>query len=454
MGRFIMKNIGVIKKLMVCSSVVALLASCSNKSNKGGVSTIDAASILADTSITKEQKSEKLAKAAEQLLSAQGFAYASDVADLSLQTDSANVRAQFVKAILAPIMVHKGIYKRIKPLADLSSKTSEQYAQSIAEFEEKTPRSTAKEFLLDGPEDIKNEADIQNYFDAVAESFKAVRIFAKANKNSDLTIMATDNMFDSMTKRFQEGCQISEVWNYGYEVNCPDVKSMMEVKLNRGDFEVIQHTAAGYELYFSLMNSYNLSGSIDKALKLDGEEENSKKTLEDLLTNKDFATLRSGNGFKKIKEMGVDAIAGMRWIMQNQNTLCPFGKENGRNRIGHLMNQGVCTNKSEAVETSKNMTLAMDVLMGKVIDNVVLYAKHSWQWDSSSGYQETHDEFKTSIKPVLLIDNPITDLRSIIPTSYDKCGNGVTVKDPTLGGIFVKGDFNTYLAKTSDCKKK
>jgi len=42
-----------------------------------------------------------------------GFAYASDVADLSLQTDSSNVRAQFVKAALAPILVHKGIFLTI-----------------------------------------------------------------------------------------------------------------------------------------------------------------------------------------------------------------------------------------------------------------------------------------------------------------------------------------------------
>ena len=169
-------------RTVICSALLLSLTACTG-SKKSNVTTIDAASIVASTNLTKEQKADKLAKAAEQLLTAQGFSYANDVADLALEVDSANLRAQFVKALLGPIMVQKGIYKRVKPLADLDQSASEQYAQVVAKFDVQVPNSTVKEFMFDGQEDIKNEADIQNYIDAFANSFKVIREFAKANKN-------------------------------------------------------------------------------------------------------------------------------------------------------------------------------------------------------------------------------------------------------------------------------
>lgn len=443
-------KLSIFSKVMVCGAVIASLTSCGNNDKSG--TSIDASSIANDASLTKEEKSEKLAKASEQLLTAQGFAYASDVADLSLQTDSSNVRAQFVKAVLAPIMAHKGLYKRVKPLADRDVKATEQYAKAIAEFDEKTPNSTAKEFLLDGQEDIKTEADVQGYLDSVADSFKTIREFAKTNKNSELTVMASDALYKAMEQRYVSACEVKQVGYYKYETNCPDIKNLMEVSLNRADFEAIQQMAAGYELYFSLANSYNLTGSIDKAVASQGQEEDGRKVLEDLLKNKDFATLRAGNGFQKVKAMGIDAIAGVRWIMKNQNTLCPMGSTNPRNRLGMLLSNGICSKKENAVEDSKNISLATDVLAGKIIENVEIGRKESWEYVNGSWKHVVKPGYITSVKPVSIFETPIADLREVLPTAYDKCGNVVSIKDASVAGIFVKADANSVLAQLAECK--
>lgn len=443
-----MKKISV--KQILCAAVVVSLSSCSDGLNKNSLNNkhiIDAGSIAANATLSKADKAEKLAKASEQLLTGQGFSYASDVADLALETDATNVRAQFVKAIIGPIMAYKGIYRRVKPLADLDKQSSAKYAQAIAKFEAEVPNSTIKEFLLDGPEDIKNESDIQNYLDSVADSFKAIRVFSKVNMSSELTFMASDTLFAAMQKRYSEACKIRELGKHSYEMDCPSSKNFMEIKMNRADFIAIQHIAAGFELYYSLVNSYNLTGSIEKALNSQGQRQNAKNILEDLLQNKEFATIREGNGFRKVKEMGLDAIAGMRWVMQNQNSLCPMGKISAQNRAGMLISQGLCSDKSAAPEQiSKNIAQAQDLLSGKIFDNVAIHKK---QINGT-----TVEEYKTTIKPIALFETPVADLRTLMPTALDKCGNVTAIQDNTVSGLFINGDYNKILEIQVLCRGK
>jgi len=434
-------------KSILCATIVVALSSCSDGLNKKISTTVDAASIAANATLSNAEKAEKLAKASEQLLTGQGFSYASDVADLALQKDSTNVRAQFVKAIIGPIMAYKGIYRRVKPLADLDKQSSVKYTQAIAKFEAEVPNSTIKEFLLDGSEDLRNESDVQNYLDSVADSFKAIRLFSKANMNSELTFMASDTLFATMQKRYSEACKIRELGKYSYEMDCPSSKNFMQLKMNRADFIAIQHIAAGFELYYSLLNSYNLTGSIEKALSSQGQYQNAKTVLEDLLENKEFATIRDGNGFRKVKEMGLDAIAGVRWVMQNQNSLCPMGKMSAQNRIGMLISQGLCSDKSTTAEqNSKNISQAQDLLSGKVFDNVSVQKK---QINGAAV-----EEYKTSVRPLALFETPVADLRALIPTTHDNCGNGTAIQDNTVSGLLINGDFNKILEIQTHCGSK
>lgn len=431
-----MKNLNLLKSAL-CVSLMASLVACGNgnSANNSGLTEIDAASITSNPQLTKQQKSEKLARASEQLLNVQGFAYADEVADLSLNLDPSNVRAKFIKAILSPIIAQKGIYNRVKPLADLDAKVSREYIENMAKFDVETPNSTVKEFLLDGQPDIRNEVDLQEYLDSVAGSFNGIREFAKKHKNSELTVMASDTLYKTMLGRYQSSCQVHKVSEGKYEANCPDVRDVMEIKMNRADFEALQHLAAGYELYFSLANSYNLSGSINKALSWQhNQQEEIQSIIDDLIANKDFATLRGKNGFQKVKAMGIDAIAGARWIMSNQNALCQAGRSHARNRIGMLFNYGLCMDRSNAVENSKDLSIVSEILAGKILDEVKLKG-----------------DYVTSLKPISLFEAPIADLRSAMPLSYDRCGNVTSLKDSTLAGVFIKGDANAYLSATTTC---
>ncbi len=429
-------------KLVLSMAALVLLSSCGEKNDKRR--RIDAADVQSNKNLTSSQKAEDLAKAAEQLISVQGFAYADQVADLALQQDSSNVRAQFVKVILRPIMVNEGIAKRIKPLTSLDSEAATNYNQAMIDLEEKVPNSTFKTFVRNGIEDIKTEDDIQNYIDSMADSFKAIRLFAKNNKKSELTVMTTDGMIQAMINRHGQLCETTEVSNYVYETNCPSTVNALEVKLNRADFEGLQALAAGFELYFSIYNSYNLDGAIEKALSVKGQENvDGQALINALLENKKFATLRKGNGFSRIKEMGVDAISGARWTIQNQKTLCSMGESSGKNRPGMLFNEGLCADRS-AAEIEKGLTETEEALNGKTSALTVTIERH----DSAT------EQYTIMTKPVALIDSPIADLRAITPSAYDKCGNALAIHDPSLSGLLVNKDANVILAKAANCDKK
>jgi hypothetical protein len=420
--------------LAICASLLMSLASCSSNSDSKD---IDAMKIKTNSNLSPSQKAEQLAKAAEQLMTYQGFAYANDVADMALQQDSANVRAQFVKAILGPIMVNEGIAKRVKPMASKDVDALANYNKAMADLENKTPNSTYKSFLKNGDEDIRDEKDVQNYIDSLADSFKAIRQFAKNNKNSELTVMSSDSMYQAMQIRYEKSCDITLVSPGKYTANCPTVTAL-EVKLNRADFEALQMAASGYEIAVSLYNSYNLTGALDKALSLKGQKTiDSKAVIESLLQNKEFATLRAGNGMSRLKNMGNDAISGMRWVIQNQSTLCALGKNNSKNRIGMLFNEGLCAENK--AETQKSLAQAEEVLSGKTYQ-----ASISIRGGSA---------YETTVKPSALLDSPIADLRTVAPISYDKCGNVTSIQDVTLSGLLVNGDANTILTQQSNCTK-
>jgi hypothetical protein len=420
--------------LAVSATLLMTLTSCNKKNNSRDINVKD---IQANTKTTSSQKAEELAKASEQLMTFQGFAYADDVAHLALQLDSSNVRAQFVKAMLGPIMVNEGLAQRVKPLAAQDPESLEGYNKSMDNLDQKTPNSTYKSFLKNGAEDIRDEKDVQKHLDALADSFKALRDFAKNNKNAELTVMTTDSMFKAMQQRYGSACQIVQTEPGLYKaVNCPD-QTALEVKLNRADFEALQMGAAGMELYVSLANSYKLTGTLEKALSLKGQNEiDAKAVIESMLENKEFATLRAGNGFVRMLEMGHEAVTGLRWIAQNQKTLCSMGKSNPKNRIGMLFNEGLCDQRTEA-ESLKGLAEAEEGLNGKA--------------SQATAMNKYGQIYKFNTRAVALTNSPIKDLRSILPTSFDKCGNALTVADPSLSGLITTQDANNILAHLADC---
>ncbi len=424
-------------RLLIFLLIAAAFSACTNNSEKATHfnNKLDVASIVADKNLTPSQKADRLAATAEQLLSMQGFVYAAEIADQALMMDPANLKAGFLKALIAPIIVHKGIMVRLKPLAEKTPEGAAKHATSIADIKKNWPNSTFKDFVLDGQPDIKDEADFQAYLDESTLAWSNLRKFAKANKNKELTIRVTDGMMQGMNERYGQACEVRQVSPMNYDWKCPEITSLYEVKLNLADFEMVQHFAAMMEVYFSYLGSYDLSGAIDFAIRNEGVELPASYVFNELLKNPKFGLLRTENAFKRTQELGLDYISAARWVLANQNILCKAGESSVKNRYGFLFPDGICAQAD--AETYNGLRKAEGILRGALVEITV------------SGLEKPN--YLTMVQPAKFLENPMKDFRQLMPIRFNKCDEITRVADDSFFGVFPSNDFNYILEYQEIC---
>lgn len=417
--------------IAVCS--LALTVACSKKVVRINTATVNSTDIMNDSSLTSSQKAERLALAAEQLVSPGSFMYAQDVADMALSIDSGNKRAQLVKVLIAPLMATKGIMARIKPLAERNDENKADYQKALERLDEQ-PNHALKTFVLDGKADITSEKDIQNFNDSIRDAFNKQRLFFKANKNLDMTFNISD-LFSAAAISNKDECYWNEsdggVYNqYCYEDNQPVV---LEYKLNRADNEALQQISAGAQIYLTLLNSYDVSGSLAASEKYNSTGASFEVVKDELLKNKSFGTLRN-NTLTNISALGMDAISGIRWAVAIQKELCPNGTGVSGSRPGHVFSKGVCIDDQKSGSNPlENVLKTIEVAL------------------SGGGIMQTFgaekEDYTTEIRANVLMGS-VTDIRNLA-LSFNECGNVIHAGDSTLGGTFPKRDANIVLNLSS-----
>lgn len=380
-----------------------------------------------------EETAENLALAGEQLLSPVSFMYADLVFDMALQTDASNKRAQFYKALIKPMMQLKGALNRIKPvIATLPEREQSQYQDYLA----KAPESALKTFLMDGPQDIHTEEDALKFLDQYRSAWEDMRVFMKENKdlNLDVNVMTLVGVGSALDNAAKE-CQYSNSMNQEFTVADCDYLKALKINISRADIEVIQQLAAGMQIYHTLATAYSLDGVREFSENSQGKSMTTQEVVEHFSHSTKAGMLRN-NALAKIPSLGTDAVAGARWALSIQDKLCPTGSFDHSNRKGFLVEAGLCIDK-----TDKQGKPVTDLL--KTIESALtggLMAVEGLAKDGST--------IQAEIKPVAPLADPIQDLRSLAPTSYNQCGNAVALADKTIGGVFPNGDGNTYLKIT------
>jgi hypothetical protein len=390
---------------------------------------IDTGAIAKDSTLTPAQKSAKLVASGEELMTPTGFMYADVVFGKALEQDPTNKLAQFYKSFLTYPMSMRGIATRIKPqIATADLNTRRDYKRFIGAL----PEGGLRTFILDGKEDLKVEKDIQGFFDEQNKALDTFRSYLKANKALALTLNVTT--WNVPGGEAISMCNVSEVANGVYEIQlCPS--TVRAIKVERADFETLQQSVAGAQIYLAMLNSYDASGAITASKKLGGSPQTNEAVYNELSKDPEFGKLRnSGAALKAIVDLGMDGVAGVRWALSMQDQLCPGGIE--ADRSGYLIDKGICINQpkppADSVETVlENVEIA---LSGNVIQ--VALGKP--------------DGALSSIKPAAVLTNPVQDLKALSP-SFDSCGFVVGLADSTINGLFPIGDGNDHLKQASSC---
>ncbi len=408
-------------------SIALILCACTNYENSSAQGSIISGAKILSSNSPAPQKATELANAAENLFAADGIKESHDLALQALHQDATNEKAGFIKVITEAILIQKGIFTRVLPLFEHNMRIYNIYG-SFADNYERNWSEALINFLRDGKPDIKSENDLQKHLDLTIQSLDKIRLFAKNNKDQELTIKANSFLVPDLIERYANACEIKTLADLTYQVSCPDANSRFNITLNRADFEQIQHTAAFWMVYATVANAYDLSGTFSAFnINFNQGELSPQQILDKIFQNKNFGHLRpkAKQQLQAVKEMGVDLLGGIDWAMSQQSKICPLGKPDPNNLPGHLMNTGYCTTPE-----FKAMRDMLDlILSGKSVDLTV----------------GTNTPYTTQYTAIAFFDNPVTDLRKLGPIKINSCMQLESVGDPTFGGIFPKGDANIIL---------
>jgi hypothetical protein len=407
------------------------LNACTPSVKDGSVTNVSA-SLIDSSNLPENAKAEEFAKAAEKLLTAQGFSEADQLATKALEKDPKNLRGGFIKVLLAPIVLQKGIVARIKPLAERVPQTKKNYENYLVDLKNNETLGNIRAYVLEGPADISTETQLQDHLDKIRMSLQNLRLFAREHKNQELTVEATTYLVPNLTERYARACEIKETANLEWQLVCPGPETRTHVTLARADWELLQYFASYLEMAVALGDAYDLTGAADVAKVFSAEENPApEKVYAKLLENPKFGTLRGEAALKSIQAIGLEFVGGLRWISANQKTLCPTGEwNNPRNRVGMWVNTGVC-------------------LPSSYIDPMAEALAKTFKGEPTQITSESKGvAYTASTNYVALFNHPPKDLRAFGKVEFNACGSLIAVEEKTFAGVFPDGDANKVLPLT------
>lgn len=418
-----------ILKTVILSLFITLSACDSQQSVKDDKRTIDTGAISTNAQLSSEEKAERLALAAEELLTPDGFIYATDVLDEALKHDSNNKRAQLYRSLLEQTLAIKGIFKRITPLMNQYPQLKQQHQLQLKNMENTTVMNA---YLLDGPEDIQSEEDVQAFLDSFYEKQEAFRQFLIKNKDLEITLNYSA-WLKEVSYTTEEKCKVFKAPNGQYELfNCENYKPV-SIKLNRADNETLQQYLAGGQITTILATAYKING-LARQLDIGMIAKASAQSIaSNLLANSESAKLRSTNRLLNVLTFGTDGIAAIQWAKSSQKSLCNGTHRDLPERPGMLFFEGLCLSKY-----SHQKKTALDQITASVASAIA--GQHIL---ARSG------TFETTVNPNVLFTQPIQDIKKLKPR-FDGCDQLVNLDDKSVGGLFVKKDAVAFLSVVND----
>lgn len=377
-------------------------------------------------SVNDKMNSDELTAAAEQLVGPYTFMLAYKTANLALEKDPTNLKAQFYVKLLKRFEAFRGGMIRIKPL--LKAEDRAKHEENIRNF----PNSPMKTFLMDNSLPVMNSvADAQkalnDYFSAVVE----FRKFLKENQNTQMELFLNPHVFEQKIKEsLADSCQYTQKPD-GYDVVC-ETSSIATIKMNSADLITLRQMSAA-EIIYSFFNSYSLAG-LEKMQEFDpnGQKSNRART-EFLASLPDFGKLNKFETLSLMKELGSDLTASFKWAIQYQNNLCPKGTESKNQRHGYLFKDGICIADQDSAQ---KFISTMERVLGGVT--------------SVELTKPNNQKIHVNIDAFAWSKSPVKDLRQIKPTAWNQCDKATALVDNSFGGVFVDNNFNVLL--DTDCQ--
>jgi hypothetical protein len=376
--------------------------------------------------------SDRAADRGEELLLPETFDKALEAFNLALKHNPQNSRARFWIVYLKIQLELKGTMTRIAPLYDKLPDGKNRY-QRMVDGALQSQSESLRQFYLQGPRDITNEAQFQEWLDRMLlrlteareefHSLKTGREFSIKVPKSNLELGTTTNSRARCAGKFGP---------IFYQAAECDAESY-EIYLNRADLEVLSYSLAQLQAQLSLLNAYRLDKNAASRVA-DGRSDNTGAAWFAEWINSGEASLRSKDGVESARLALRDLGVAMKWLNSNQKSVCPRGRLSPKNRPGYLFAFGVCT-EAFAGKTAKEEWIAGT--LEALISNTNVSSKQLK--DDAANYEIDLKKF---------FSEPPTSLSNLAKASI-RCDRLSTINESALRPYFVQGSANELLGLTT-----
>jgi hypothetical protein len=439
--------------ILIACCAALLFAGCSegNKSQKAWRAD-QTVSALAGKGTKKEMAEAYVGKAAL-LMNAVTMPQAVRLIRKARSYDPKNERALFLEALLRPISDTEGLLAEIEKKRD-SKKLGPDY-RAFTQRVKKNP--LYRDFLysrnvahkIPSGENYSERqilGQIDQFRESAMKSYKQLRHLRGKSFKFEFLVPSESAPIETL---WQE-CPFEVEGEDVLLSQCPYLKPFT-VELEPADVEVVGSIFAAKVITQTIFSSYEMDGwsEINRiSMKHDLSQEAVFKFLE---AQKNFGK-RRGQGFSLIKNLGVDVIAGMKWMVKMQASLCPVGHTEAEQRQGRLFSTGICLAGENQSITSTEYVLGQmeDAFNGKLMrvglerDGDVLF----------EGLDQSSGDYHTVVNVGQFLTHSPENLKDLFPASYDEEGKIMTFKDPTLGGLFPAGDANGMIQVMKNAGEK
>jgi hypothetical protein len=422
----------------------------------------DIQSIIRDAKLGNSQKADKLAEFGESLMSPLSIMSIEEIFDAALTLDPKNAKARLYKSAIQITKPLKGLLNRIYPLvATQSYERQQRYAEFI---NIKLLKSPARSFLLDGPQDIMTELDLQEVAVLIIERLNDFRKLIGEIKQTHPNLTFFFNRLWGQTKILPvefDACSVRRQGTIYYFGDCLSLVYIKTIKqVTSIDLELLQQLIGAYQVTGLMITGYDLSGFIRMVDDSETYALTAKQVKERLVKMPRFGRIMNRFQIAKILPLALDLQKSYAWAQKNKNDVC-------RDRSSAIAESGYCLDTKPSTALSSLIPYLLQALFPadhkdvqvKAASFPYLYKVLNWPSRSEefsilskglarASYEKVFSKeldkkvltLRSEINPLVVMVTPPSDLKNLFPDRFDKCGNMTHLSDPTLAGFFPKGD--------------
>lgn len=399
-----------------------------------------------EVSEADQYKSEDLANEGEILLAQYSFDTAYSKFAEAVQIWPENNKAIFWRAVMKPMLEIKGILRRVAPLYKNPKYTSPgRYDVLLRRIRNAHPQM--KRHLLLGPEDIHTPEELQEWLERYAATVDELRGELKKLLETETTVRFPNWLISiPLLSDFKKDCEPISFGPISFDADeCLLNKNMSEIALAKADIQMLLAIVGYHQVVADLLTAYSLNIIADSKTKDVDKKAEAEEYFRFLTAVRNNGRLRKNNPFPHARPLAEEVVAGLKYVLENQDEVCRYGHHTPENRPGFLFSSGFCTVNldSQVADSESQRTIrAFEMFLAGEPVEVLLEKEKS-----------------VFMRFDRLVDQPISDLNAFGPFSFNECGHLIVGSYEPISYLFESRDsFETFVnsqnKQRSDCNKE